>query len=171
MYSGLYWMVRAGPRLTLLITGWACTICIRILFLLLLCVLILRYVTICDDGYQRKLGIFCVCLCVSPSQTLSFLNSGSFWSYSLEEQMWHLCWLRLMKWQIIGAVPCVGSSLPSILCIVQILHDLFADGSSIKAFKKIVCWTNYWKHRMQLFPWISLKPDAELTKPGALGFL
>lgn len=50
--------------------------------------------------------------------------------------MWHLCWLHLMKWQIIGAVPCVGSSLPSILCIVQILHDLFADGSSIKAFKK-----------------------------------
>lgn len=41
-----------------------------------------------------------------------------------------------MKWQIIGAVPCVSSSLPSILCIVQILHDLFADGSSIKAFLK-----------------------------------
>lgn len=48
--------------------------------------------------------------------------------------MWHLCWLDLMKWQIIGAVPCVGSSLSPILCIVQILHDLFADGSSIKAF-------------------------------------
>lgn len=33
-------------------------------------------------------------------------------------------------------MPCVGSSLPPILCIVQILHDLFADGSSIKAFYK-----------------------------------
>lgn len=78
----------------------------------------------------------CVCMCVYPPQTLSFFKSGSFRSYSLEEQMWHLCWLDLMKWQIIGVVPCVGSSLPPILCIVQILHDLFADGSSIKAFLK-----------------------------------
>lgn len=127
-------------------------------------------VTICDDSYQRKLSIFCVCICVCPSQTLSFLKSGSFWSYSLEEQMWHLCWLHLMKWQIIGAVPCVGSSLPSILCIVQILHDLFADGSSIKAFKKIVCWTNYWKHRMQLFPWISLKAWCWACQARCTGF-
>lgn len=84
--------------------------------------------------------ILYVCICVYPPQTLSFFKSGSFRSYSLEEQMWHLCWLDLMKWQIIGAVPCVDSPLPPILCIVQILHDLFADGSSIKSlFKKKNC--------------------------------
>lgn len=77
--------------------------------------------------------VLCVCIHVCPPQTLNFSKPGSFRSYSLEERMWHLCWLDLMKWQIIGAVPCVGSSLSPILCIVPILHDLFADGSSIKA--------------------------------------
>lgn len=86
---------------------------------------------------KKTLGVFCVCVYVCISHThLAFFKSGCFQSHSLEEQVWHLCWVDLTKWQIIGAVPCVGSSLPPILCIVQILHDLFADGSSIKAFKK-----------------------------------
>lgn len=162
-------MVRAGPGLTLLITGWARTICIRVLFLPLLFVLILKYLPLWWWLPKKTLGIFCVC--VYPPQTLSFFKSGSFRSYSLEEQMWHLCWLDLMKWQIIGAVPCVGSPSP---------HSVYCSNSAWSVcwwlfnkslFKKIVCGTNYSKHRMQLSSWISLKPDAELNKPGAVRFL
>lgn len=66
-------MVRAGPRLTLLITVWACTICITVLFLPLLFVLILKYLSsVMMVAKENSEYILCAYMCISPPNTWLF---------------------------------------------------------------------------------------------------
>lgn len=92
----------------------------------------------CDDGCQRKLWVcfVCVCIYVYLPHTLSFfqirmLSKPFSWRASVTLVLGR-SYEVTNNW---GCALC-GFLPPPILCIVQILHDLFADGSSIKAFKK-----------------------------------
>lgn len=161
--------VRAGPGL-LLITGRECSLhqCFHFF---------LRYLSYSWNATVMMVAkencgcVLCVCVYVYLPHTLSFfqirmLSKPFSWRASVTLVLGR-SYEVTNNW---GCALC-GFLPPPILCIVQILHDLFADGSSIKAFKKIVCGTNYSKHRMQLPSWSGLKHGAELNEPGALGFL
>lgn len=163
-------MVRAGPGL-LLITGWECTVCIRV-SISSFAVYPIPEMPLWWWLPKKTLGVFCVCVYVYVPHTLSF-----FQIRKLSKPFSRRASVTL----VLGRSYEVTNNWGYALCgFLPPPHSVYCSNSAWSVcwwlfnkslLQKIVCGTNYSKHRMQLPSWSRLKHGAELNKPGALGFL